>query len=362
MGKVFWLGALGVSEQRLHALQQKEFVQRARRSSVAGETEFAFKHVLVRDVAYGQIPRARAGAEASACRRVDRVARSSRGSRRDGRAPLRQRARACARGGPGPRRPRRPHAGALARCGRARADAERTGAGGGRISARRSRSPRRTTPNGPACCCSTAEFATCETLEGVDELTEARESLVRGRRPRGSRRSVADAGRHRVAGRQSRRDAERPRGRSASRRRGVAFPHPGRGARRGGALRDARRSAATRRSKLGREALALAEELGLEDLRAHALNTIGVSRADMGDRGGFDDLEESIEIASRGNFVSDLLRGHNNRQALYFLYGEIGEGPSGRGGHARAGPPLRSAGVRALRRGRALGGEPLSGR
>ena len=58
LGKVFWLGALGVSEERLHALQQKEFVQRARRSSVAGETEFAFKHVLVRDVAYGQIPRA----------------------------------------------------------------------------------------------------------------------------------------------------------------------------------------------------------------------------------------------------------------------------------------------------------------
>jgi tetratricopeptide (TPR) repeat protein len=53
------------------------------------------------------------------------------------------------------------------------------------------------------------------------------------------------------------------------------------------------------------------------------MTTIGVSRGDMGDRGGFDDLEESIEIASRGNFVSDLLRGHNNRQALYFLYGEI---------------------------------------
>jgi tetratricopeptide (TPR) repeat protein len=75
--------------------------------------------------------------------------------------------------------------------------------------------------------------------------------------------------------------------------------------------------------EFGREALVLAEELGLEDLRAHALNTIGVSRADMGDRGGLDDLEESIEIASRGNFVSDLLRGHNNRQAIYFLYGEI---------------------------------------
>jgi class 3 adenylate cyclase len=58
VGKVFWLGALGATEKQLHALQQKEFVQRARRSSVEGETEFAFKHLLVRDVAYGQIPRA----------------------------------------------------------------------------------------------------------------------------------------------------------------------------------------------------------------------------------------------------------------------------------------------------------------
>ena len=57
VGKVFWLGALGATEQQLHALQQKEFVQRARRSSVAGKIEFAFKHLLVRDVAYGQIPR-----------------------------------------------------------------------------------------------------------------------------------------------------------------------------------------------------------------------------------------------------------------------------------------------------------------
>jgi predicted ATPase len=58
VGKVFWLGALGATERQLHALQQKEFVQRARRSSVEGETEFAFRHLLVRDVAYGQIPRA----------------------------------------------------------------------------------------------------------------------------------------------------------------------------------------------------------------------------------------------------------------------------------------------------------------
>jgi class 3 adenylate cyclase len=65
VGKVFWLGAVeaadGVTrwqaEELLHALERKEFVQRARSSSVGSETEYAFRHVLIRDVAYGQIPR-----------------------------------------------------------------------------------------------------------------------------------------------------------------------------------------------------------------------------------------------------------------------------------------------------------------
>ena len=47
------------AEELLYALERKEFVQRLRRSpSVASETEYAFSHVLIRDVAYGQIPRA----------------------------------------------------------------------------------------------------------------------------------------------------------------------------------------------------------------------------------------------------------------------------------------------------------------
>jgi tetratricopeptide (TPR) repeat protein len=46
------------AEELLHALERKEFVQRARRASVASETEYSFRHVLLRDVAYGQIPRA----------------------------------------------------------------------------------------------------------------------------------------------------------------------------------------------------------------------------------------------------------------------------------------------------------------
>ena len=60
LGKVFWPGALdGATDDLLHALERREFIRRDRRSAVAGETQYAFLHLLVRDVAYGQIPRAR---------------------------------------------------------------------------------------------------------------------------------------------------------------------------------------------------------------------------------------------------------------------------------------------------------------
>jgi hypothetical protein len=45
-------------EEGLHELVRKELVRPARSSSVEGEDEFSFWHLLVRDVAYGQIPRA----------------------------------------------------------------------------------------------------------------------------------------------------------------------------------------------------------------------------------------------------------------------------------------------------------------
>jgi class 3 adenylate cyclase/tetratricopeptide (TPR) repeat protein len=67
VGKVFWLGAVAEAfrlerdetEQLLHGLERKEFVRRERQSSIADEVQYAFRHVLVRDVAYGQLPRAR---------------------------------------------------------------------------------------------------------------------------------------------------------------------------------------------------------------------------------------------------------------------------------------------------------------
>jgi class 3 adenylate cyclase/tetratricopeptide (TPR) repeat protein len=66
LGKVFWSGAVasigGVDDRAadagLHELARKELVRRSRTSTVEGQVEYAFWHALIRDVAYGQIPRA----------------------------------------------------------------------------------------------------------------------------------------------------------------------------------------------------------------------------------------------------------------------------------------------------------------
>jgi tetratricopeptide (TPR) repeat protein len=69
VGEVVWVGAVaavggratGAVEVRIVSLERKQFLVRRRRSSIEGETEYAFSHVVVRDVAYGQIPREERG-------------------------------------------------------------------------------------------------------------------------------------------------------------------------------------------------------------------------------------------------------------------------------------------------------------
>jgi class 3 adenylate cyclase/tetratricopeptide (TPR) repeat protein len=66
LGKVFWSDALasigGVEswalDDTLRSLERKEFVHREHRSAVAGASQYAFVHALVRDTTYGQLPRA----------------------------------------------------------------------------------------------------------------------------------------------------------------------------------------------------------------------------------------------------------------------------------------------------------------
>jgi class 3 adenylate cyclase/tetratricopeptide (TPR) repeat protein len=66
LGKIFWAGALAQMgergphevDQALHELARKELVRPVRTSSMEGEAEYGFWHLLVRDVCYAQIPRA----------------------------------------------------------------------------------------------------------------------------------------------------------------------------------------------------------------------------------------------------------------------------------------------------------------
>ncbi len=83
IGKVFWAGAvaeMGELDPRevregLHELARKELLRPARRSSVEGESEYAFWHLLIRDVAYGQIPRAaRAAKHRAVASWIERIA------------------------------------------------------------------------------------------------------------------------------------------------------------------------------------------------------------------------------------------------------------------------------------------------
>jgi tetratricopeptide (TPR) repeat protein len=83
VGKVFWAGAIasmgdrdeGVVRAGLHELARKELVRSSRTSSVSEQAEYSFWHLLVRDVAYSQIPRAeRARKHVAAAEWVERMA------------------------------------------------------------------------------------------------------------------------------------------------------------------------------------------------------------------------------------------------------------------------------------------------
>jgi tetratricopeptide (TPR) repeat protein len=70
IGAIFWAGALaelGASDGQpavdprtgLGELERRDFVAHQAESTVADDDEYAFKHILMRDVAYGQVPKGR---------------------------------------------------------------------------------------------------------------------------------------------------------------------------------------------------------------------------------------------------------------------------------------------------------------
>jgi class 3 adenylate cyclase/tetratricopeptide (TPR) repeat protein len=64
VGKTFWRGVLGAIarltdvDEALHVLEARDFVRRDPSSQLAGDVQFTFKHMLIREVAYATVPRA----------------------------------------------------------------------------------------------------------------------------------------------------------------------------------------------------------------------------------------------------------------------------------------------------------------
>jgi class 3 adenylate cyclase/tetratricopeptide (TPR) repeat protein len=317
LGKVFWLGAVGASEQQLHVLRQKEFVQRARRSSVEGEVEYAFKHVLVRDVAYGQIPRTqRAEKHLRAAEWIESLGRPddhaetvahhyvnalelARAAGRDDSELVPRTVRALREAGE--------RASTLNALGQA---------------ANYYRQALALAPADPQLLLRYGRVLYLQDEQGEAELTQARTELLASEDREAAVEAtlmLAD-----IAWKQGRRrDMET----HLDEARSLVDGLPASRAQAAVVTEVARYEMLAGRPdtalQLGQEALALADELGLDDLRVRALNTVGVAHGEIGDPAGLSELERVIELASQLNAVSEVLRGWNNLTAVRGLHGTL---------------------------------------
>jgi class 3 adenylate cyclase/tetratricopeptide (TPR) repeat protein len=329
VGKVFWIGAVAaIAEvdrhevaERLSALERREFVRRERRSSIGDDTAYVFRHALVRDVAYGQIPRNR---RAESHRRAAEWIESLTADRPEDLADMVAHHYSTALG--------------LVRAA-GRDDGELNESA--RL-ALRDAGDRAATLFAYE---SAARFyAEALDLWPEDDSEHADLLLRHGRalHPLGQGADVLAAAADELLDR-----GERARAAEAEALAGDVLFLQGRRAEslqhlEGAAalvsdeppsetkafvLADLARylmvgDDAEAAIRIGSEALAMADELGLDDLRAHTLNTIGIGRVMTGDLDGLRDLERGIEI-SRGLGSFQLARGLNNLGSTLVALGDL---------------------------------------
>jgi class 3 adenylate cyclase/tetratricopeptide (TPR) repeat protein len=308
LGKVFWVGELGyvtgldpasVSDQ-LRVLDRKEFVRRERRSSIAGETAYVFRHVLVRDVAYSQIPRARRIEKHQlAAAWIERLG----GDRREDLADvvahhylsalelaravggdaveLTERARLALRDA-GDRAARLSAFSEAARLYEAAVALWPDDEQRGQLLLRLGRSLYHARGAGAQILAEAAE----ELLDAGDRADAAEGEMM-----------LAE-----LAWLAGRRDDFEEHRRAAENLVADEPPSPAKAyvlANVSRFLSNADQNEAAIRA--GFEAFQMTEELGLDELRAHTLITIGTSRALIGDLGGLVDLERAVELARQAN-------------------------------------------------------------
>jgi class 3 adenylate cyclase/tetratricopeptide (TPR) repeat protein len=328
IGRVFWLGALGrerwTLEDRLHSLARREFVTRNRRSSVAGEEEYVFRHALVRDVAYEQIPRAeRAHKHLAAAEWIESLGRSEDHAEMLAHHYLRALDLAHATGQQVAGIAARAH-GTLVEAGD-RAFSLNSFA----ISARYYGEALALDAGDPVVKADLLFRHARALFVGGDPgseavLEEARAALLAsGDTERAAEMDalLAELWWHRGDSARSSEHLERARALVKDLRPSRPKAHVLSQVSRYRMLAGANEEAV----RFGVEALAMAEDLGLLELQAHALVNIGTARVNTGDAAGLEDLERAIEIASAAG-SSDVARASNNLAVSVWFLGDLRRG------------------------------------
>jgi class 3 adenylate cyclase/tetratricopeptide (TPR) repeat protein len=329
IGKVFWSGALAAMsglqrwtvEEQLHALERKEFVRRERRSSVATETEYAFRHVLVRDVAYGQVPRsARAEKHRRAAEWIETLS-SDREDRVEMLAHHYGSALEFARAAGQPLEAVADRARVALREAGDRAYAlSAFGAAAGLYERALDLWPNDVPGRGEVLFRQARSLFFSTSVDVMGLLEEAHSALLASGEPEIAAEADITIGtlywfrndRERAAPHFQRAE-ELIAGAEPTRSKAFVLSELARFA----MLGDEDERAVV----LSNEALAIADSLGIDNLRAATLNALGVSRVKLGDPGGIADLERAIEITS-GNPSPDRVRAFTN---LASTYGELGD-------------------------------------
>jgi class 3 adenylate cyclase/tetratricopeptide (TPR) repeat protein len=327
LGKTFWRSALDgeEAETHLHSLQRKEFIRRERRSSVAGESEFSFAHVLIRDVAYSQIPRAdRATKHVQAARWIESLT----GDRADDLAELRAHHYLAAldlaeAAGSGITELADDAIEALVAAAQrsaklfAFAQTERYA----------SRVLQLAGADDPRRAEAALELSAAEGQLGKVGFVEHASEAAAAFAARGENESAATAetiaadwlwnfGRRDEAHAAAERALELVRDAPPSQAKLGAFAARARLLMLSGEIDEAIR--------LTREGIEAAQQLGDDDARSSMLITLGTARTFI-DGGGIAEIEQGIAIADRLNLPREFTRGHNNLAEEFILAGDLAE-------------------------------------
>ncbi|MBV8561775.1 MAG: AAA family ATPase [Actinobacteria bacterium] len=329
LGKVFWPGALdGATDDLLHGLERREFVRRDRRSAVAGETQYAFLHLLVRDVAYGQIPRAR---RMKLHRAAAAWIESLSPDRSEDRAEMlahhyREALRLAEASGADPQAFREPALRALIDASE-RAAALGSWGSAAELATEALDLTADGDPSRPGLQLRLARGKAFGAEAAIDiPLAEsARDGFV----AHGDRAGAAEAEAFLAWATWWTGDGERARAHSAASLElardlplsyAKAFAYA-RAARLEGIGGDPARAVG-----LADETLAMAEELDSDELRSDALNSRGISKAKLGDdRFGIDDLRRAVELADASKSVQQMATARNNLASNLAGFGRVRE-------------------------------------